>query len=176
LNKATLKALKGSIRKWERIVAGDGGDDGAANCPLCREFRFGVEFGRVVDCVGCPVMAESGLPYCSGTPYTGWMQYHDGLARAFPLNASTPEEISLAQAELDFLRGLLPRKKKPRTIKPKSKRSKVKHAKASPRKRYRRCGFVGEQLRHLSEPAERLGDRVHRRRVAAADRGRRQRL
>jgi hypothetical protein len=173
MDKAALKALKGSIRKWERIVAGDGGDDGAADCPLCREFRFGAEF----DCVGCPVMAESGLPYCSGTPYTGWMQYHDGLARAFPLNASTGEEIMLAQAELDFLRGLLPRKKNPPTIKPKSKRSskrsKVKHAKASPRQRRR---ARSQRLRHPPEPAERLGDREHRRRVAAADRGGRQRL
>jgi hypothetical protein len=132
LNKAVLKALKGSIRKWERIVAGDGGDEGAANCPLCREFRFGVEF----DCVGCPVMAETGLPYCSGTPYTDWMRYHDGLGRMVPLDAVSREEISLAEAELDFLRSLLPQKRKPTTLKPKAK-PKVKHAKATPRKRRR---------------------------------------
>lgn len=35
MNKETLIALKGSIKKWEDIVGGIGYDDGADNCPLC---------------------------------------------------------------------------------------------------------------------------------------------
>jgi len=34
----TMAALKGSIAKWEAIVAGAGKDFGASNCPLCRKF------------------------------------------------------------------------------------------------------------------------------------------
>jgi len=33
-----LEALKGSIKKWERIVEGTGVDEGADNCPLCELF------------------------------------------------------------------------------------------------------------------------------------------
>lgn len=38
MNSRTLKALKGSIRKWERICNGTGEDRGPRNCPLCELF------------------------------------------------------------------------------------------------------------------------------------------
>src|SRR5947209_6256825 len=49
---ATLQALKGSIAKWEKIVAGTGADGGRADCPLCSLFY---EY----DCAGCPVAAST---------------------------------------------------------------------------------------------------------------------
>ena len=38
MNRKTLTALKGSIKKWEKIVAGTGSDNGYQNCPLCALF------------------------------------------------------------------------------------------------------------------------------------------
>lgn len=90
----TLKALKGSIAKWEAIVAGTGTDEGPRNCPLCVEF-----WGDY--CKGCPVRDKTGHHGCIGTPYAEW-------ERADVTAATTPALVALAQAELDFLRSLLP--------------------------------------------------------------------
>ena len=38
MNSKTLEALKGSIKKWQRIVSGTARDEGAINCPLCWKF------------------------------------------------------------------------------------------------------------------------------------------
>ena len=88
---ATLKALRGSIRKWEGIVAGTEEDYGEDNCPLCKLFLK-------KDCEGCPVSARTGKGSCFGTPY------RDTL-RAFGKEAYD----TAAQAEVDFLKSLLPR-------------------------------------------------------------------
>ena len=92
-----LKALKGSIRKWQRIVAGDGHDEGNDNCPLCK-----VYFDR--NCKGCPVAKATGEIQCGGTPYDDdW----DGGA-IFTGVADTDERILAAAKELRFLKSLLP--------------------------------------------------------------------
>lgn len=86
----TLAALRGSIAKWQHIVAGTETDQGGTNCPLCRIFnslmtpRF---------CIGCPVMGRTGRRVCIGSPYEDYLK-----------NESTEN----AQAELDFLISLLP--------------------------------------------------------------------
>ena len=36
MTKKVLKALKGSIKKWESIVKGTGEEHGSKNCPLCK--------------------------------------------------------------------------------------------------------------------------------------------
>lgn len=96
--KRTLKALKGSIAKWEAIVAGTGEDNGSDNCPLCDAFidRF---------CEGCPVKQKTGLSFCGGSPYGEFSRHSAVLGTN---RATTPELVALAQAELDFLRSLLP--------------------------------------------------------------------
>jgi len=94
----TLRALKGSIAKWEAIVAGTGEDLGVKNCPLCQEFPD-------IDCTGCPVRERTGQPFCGGSPYQQW---DDETDRAETRRAATPRLVALAQAELDFLRSLLP--------------------------------------------------------------------
>lgn len=87
MDDATLTALKGSIAKWEAIVAGTGVDLGGSNCPLCKMFvRINGE------CKGCPVMEVTGFDNCERTPYYEY----------------DPEEPETAQAELDFLKSLLP--------------------------------------------------------------------
>jgi hypothetical protein len=115
-----LRALKDSIRKWEDIVAGTGADKGAQNCPLCEMF-YGEMFyyvGQDGRCAGCPVFLATGDTDCAASPYLEWTmearsihgsRFNDGRIGWF---ATTPELIALAQAELDFLRSLLPEKEK----------------------------------------------------------------
>ncbi len=91
MNSETLEALKGSIAKWEAIVAGTGFDNGADNCPLCGLFNNADD--PETDCDGCPVAEKSGHKYCGGTPYTKFVPWGG---------------IKAAQEELDFLRSLLP--------------------------------------------------------------------
>lgn len=95
----TLEALKGSIEKWEKIVAGTDKDRGRMNCPLCQLFHpaymrrpAGGEL-----CDGCPVKAASGRSFCCGTPYDCYV------------TAGGEDKTKAAQAELDFLRSLLPK-------------------------------------------------------------------
>lgn len=98
MNKRTLKALRGSIAKWEKIVSGDAEDMGAENCPLCKLF--------VEDfCDGCPVRKESGVPGCIQTPWHRWAKAQN---QRFHWTANTKRRKKLAQAELDYLKSLLP--------------------------------------------------------------------
>lgn len=96
MDKRTLTALQGSIKKWEAIVAGTGADRGINNCPLCAEFYN--DF-----CEGCPVRKKTKEICCEGSPYVVWSNETnaDGLA-------NTPLKKKLAQAELRFLKSLLP--------------------------------------------------------------------
>ena len=95
----TLKALKGSVRKWEKIVAGDMVDKADANCPLCQMFAR-------ITCDGCPVKAKSGQDQCWNTPYlTKWKRVA-GLGHT----ADSPAKKKAAEAELRFLKSLLPRR------------------------------------------------------------------
>jgi hypothetical protein len=101
----TLSALQGSIKKWEAIVAGTGADDTYRDCPLCALY---------IDqayCEGCPVQERTGRGGCGGSPYDAWADaQHAGTpkTRPYPWRATTPELAALAQAELDFLRSLMP--------------------------------------------------------------------
>jgi hypothetical protein len=91
MNKLTLKALKGSIAKWEAIVAGTGKDEGSRNCPLCKRFS---DLGCTKRSEQCPVKIKTGYGNCLGTPY------YDTL------------DIKRDERELAFLRSLLPEDEK----------------------------------------------------------------
>jgi hypothetical protein len=94
----TLEALKGSIEKWEKIVAGTGADYGPNNCPLCKMFRKSRGEWWDMTCDGCPVKAHTGKDGCEDTPYDSFEgSYKD-------------DEEAAARAELEFLRSLLPKK------------------------------------------------------------------
>ena len=106
----TLKALKGSIKKWKAIVAGNGKDDGKENCPLCKEFADN-EF-----CDGCPVAVDSGHS-CEGSPYREWVEafrFRNATIRV-PFSdifkATDDETVMCAVLELEYLKSLLPSKK-----------------------------------------------------------------
>jgi len=58
----TLKALKGSIKKWERIVEGTGVDEGADNCPLC-EIKHVDKKKMKVYCATCKELAQKELDF-----------------------------------------------------------------------------------------------------------------
>lgn len=92
----TLKALKGSIRKWEQIRDGLIQDEGVRNCPLCKLFHH-------IDCLGCPVQQRTGHMRCAGSPYEDFSYDIDDNGFGDPDIIKT-----LAQAELDFLISLLP--------------------------------------------------------------------
>lgn len=100
MNKKTLTALRGSIAKWERILAGDEGDSGSDNCPLCHLFL------SYSECRGCPVAARTGKSLCMDTPYDAWLALDTTIDS--PTFAETDEQKVAAQAELDFLKSLLP--------------------------------------------------------------------
>lgn len=104
MDERTLAALKGSIAKWEAIVADEGEDSGPNNCPLCQLFHpaHGGK-GNPVDCGGCPVREATGQMGCGGTPYDTYeVLTVDG-------DDDDVEAIAAAaQEELEFLRSLLP--------------------------------------------------------------------
>ena len=106
MNAETLKALKGSIRKWKRIEEGKGVDRGPDNCPLCKLFFY------QCDCKGCPVFEKTGLPNCSGTPYDEWADavYPYPRPKNEPKHprATTPKLVAIAREEREFLESLLP--------------------------------------------------------------------
>jgi hypothetical protein len=103
MNSETLKALKGSIQKWQNIVEGCGVDMGIANCPLCRVFKS----SDPTSCFGCPVMEKTGKPGCAGSPYRDWAMLHYDQIIARTATVQNNED-SLAVDELNFLKSLLP--------------------------------------------------------------------
>jgi hypothetical protein len=104
----TLSALRHSIKKWEMIIASGGGDDAGLNCALCQKF-----FDHPKFCEGCPVKTRTGLKGCVGSPYDDWASHHErehsGGDDCPPLTIECGECHRLAQAQLAFLQGLLPR-------------------------------------------------------------------
>jgi len=108
MDKKTLEALRKSIEKWEKIVAGKGEDQGSSNCALCQLF---MERG----CRGCPVFFETGITACYDTPYDDWINHqkdeHFYGSKIMGYIIKCPECKRLAQEELEFLKSLLPKKK-----------------------------------------------------------------
>src|SRR3990167_10549267 len=102
----TLRALHGSIKKWERIVASPRAlDKGQDNCPLCKEFfNF--------NCDGCPVAERTGRWNCRGSPYAEWTIHQENVHRHYGHCYRAPgckTCLRLAKAELTFLRSPLPK-------------------------------------------------------------------
>ena len=109
MDEKTLEALKGSIRKWEKIVDGTGIDDGNDNCPLCHLFLNDW-------CEKCPVFQKNNQEFCSHTPYSQWNRHHDDRHQKWEENEDGYRIIGkcrtckkLAREELEFLQSLLPK-------------------------------------------------------------------
>lgn len=106
-----LKALEGSICKWENICMGHGEERGYIDCPLCTLFYLDK------DCYGCPVvMLRTGRICCEDTPYYEWdeeWKNYNKFIMSTPLEqvhdeVYTPIFAEVAEKELIFLLGLLP--------------------------------------------------------------------
>ena len=103
MNSETLKALKGSIKKWMAIVRStEAVERGVFNCPLCRLFHSN-------QCAGCPVKEKTGMYGCIGSPYNAWDNHHETFhCKEFGESTSRykdcPDCLRLAKAELEFLK------------------------------------------------------------------------
>lgn len=107
MNNLTLRALKGSIEKWEMIRDGDLEDDGRDNCPLCHVFYYhGIDL--LTACIGCPVFASTNTKYCQKTPYMDYRNEYSARRPELSNAEWTRRRRELAQVEVDFLVSLLP--------------------------------------------------------------------
>jgi len=111
MNAKTLKAHKGSIKKWVGVCDGTNGDMGADNCDLCQLFLGGILSGKSGECGQCPV-GIAGQPHCEGGQWERWYDYHAengeynyGMRKVFD-----DKSLRLAQDQLMFLVSLLPPK------------------------------------------------------------------
>jgi len=114
MNKRTHRALQESILKWGLIAKGEMPDLGSDNCSLCSEF-LDLE---AATCGGCPVAEATGLVGCQNTPYVAWLaemekRHPEGWEDEDAV-ADTPKLVKLALAERDFLRSLVPMKRRAR--------------------------------------------------------------
>lgn len=105
MNPTTLKALRASIRHWERLATGKqkGGEDiYAKSCALCHLFLDdSLDADDPENCHGCPVRAETGHSGCQFSPW-------DNAFQARNAGLGSPRFIAAAQVQLAFLRSLLP--------------------------------------------------------------------
>ena len=90
MDSRTLAALRGSIAKWQAIVAGTIEDEGRYNCPLC--LRFFDDY-----CHGCPVRIDTDKLGCEGTPYEDYTASYEPA-----------HQKKAAEAEVAYLISLLP--------------------------------------------------------------------
>ena len=67
--KEKLKAIKGSIEKWDKISKREEEDYGSDNCPLCQLYSQ-----QLPGCPACPVHKKTGKPQCDGTPYSDYRE------------------------------------------------------------------------------------------------------
>lgn len=103
MDNETLIALKASIKHWEKNVAAKRRIDAstvAKACALCCMFE--ISDGS---CAGCPVRNVSGQGGCNGTPFWDASDAYDAWSRGL---GTRDEWRKAAQAELDFLKSLLP--------------------------------------------------------------------
>ena len=95
--------MQSAVRKWERIVAGEQGDRGTTDCPLCGKYYTP---GVTWRCTGCPVYKTTLHPGCGATPYQDW-KHHRATNTGRPLRWYEFYSRHLAKRELEFLRNLL---------------------------------------------------------------------
>lgn len=95
--------LELSIKKWEKIVAGEEVDRGAINCALCVAHNDYYGKANFKECGDCPVFKKTGKTACDDTPYEEWSS--NGFIRVNSDNSKKAR--SLARKELKFLKSLV---------------------------------------------------------------------
>lgn len=95
-----IKIMEASVRKWEKIIAGERSDGGVIDCPPCRIF-----YGLI--CFGCPIAEYTGKKFCKGTPYGEWhhhqIEAHDKIRK----KVYCPECLRLATEMRDFMKEIV---------------------------------------------------------------------
>lgn len=100
-----IKAIKGSIAKWDLIAHGVIADRKSTNCPLCKEFY----------CYECPVYSKTKREQCSNTPYEHiyltpykllprWVAEMKELKELYLIS----DTLDAIEGEVEFLISLLP--------------------------------------------------------------------
>lgn len=104
----TRAALLASIKHWEENRDARHPDDVhlfSDSCPLCALFNTAEHRKIGLDCVGCPVREKTGRDTCDDSPwedaYAKWQLWQRKLGSRTAFKKA-------AQAEIDFLRSLLP--------------------------------------------------------------------
>src|SRR3990167_7710473 len=117
MNKATLAALRESIKHWEKNVAAKtpkGANPYGASCALCAKFAISDRTPLTDICRGCPVMEKTGQTNCFDTPWMGAVKAYDRW-RSYSESENVPFKqkwVLAARAELTFLKSLLPKRKR----------------------------------------------------------------
>ena len=109
----TLCALRKSIAHWKRMRKGtqkvNESPDGEC-CPLCKLFQS----QSMSNCRQCPVFKRTRMPGCRGTPWYG-ARFNFIMRNQGSLFQEAWENT--ADAEIAFLKSLLPVKKKVKKVK-----------------------------------------------------------
>lgn len=98
---STLSAIQASVAHWERMQANwpeSAESPDVDECALCQLFYNSTHWDHC--CYSCPIFNVTGQRFCIGTPY-------HAAARAFD-GADAAAWQAAAQAEIDFLKSLLP--------------------------------------------------------------------
>jgi len=113
MDKETRMALEASIRHWEANLATDDPHQASysyLDCALCQLFDNEDEVddeGNPLDvCFKCPVMQATGESGCRNTPYARARVAISAWRRG------APKPVAEIQAEIDFLKSLLPEDEK----------------------------------------------------------------
>mgnify|MGYP001586513168 CR=1 FL=1 len=121
MNKETLEALKGSIKKWERIVkTTTAKDDGIYNCSLCKLFYALISKNFLSEsCHACPIYSKTNQCFCYATPYSAWVDHQrvEHFDNTTEVNHRHHEKgckecLQISKDELNFLKSLLPKNDK----------------------------------------------------------------
>ncbi len=100
--KKVKKALKEVVTSWANVCQGH--SENQKDCKLCNMFLF------LNDCRLCPIMNETGLSNCIGTPYDDWKK-HQKNAHGIDVNSGLIVKCSvcaeLAKKQYSFMSALL---------------------------------------------------------------------
>lgn len=111
MNKATEKALRESIEKWEKNAKAEAPHEyviTGSHCPLCVMFVI-----RKMTCEGCPVYERTGKEQCEDTPWfnahVAKLDWEDCLGSRVVLREDARQAaMQAALEEIEFLKSLLP--------------------------------------------------------------------
>ena len=108
ISKEQMRALDGSIEKWNQIRNRQEVDRGRSNCPLCQLYNNSKQYEQ---CKRCVVYLDTGARFCEKSPYEAWLNHY----KLFHSNTTTikygrksecPECDILANDEYEFLKDL----------------------------------------------------------------------